>query len=69
MPSWESLERDACYGNKPDELGHTGVYAFHYDDCCCSMGGHYCNREGSIWSCCGQTDRHARCTATSERTV
>lgn len=63
MPSWESLEKHACHGNRPGALGHTGVYAFHHDDCRCSMGGHQGNPEGSVRSCCGQTARDARRTA------
>lgn len=42
--------------------GHIGVYAYHCDDCMCGMGGWPCYRDGSIWSCCGQTEKYCRCT-------
>ena len=48
--------------------GHTGIFAFHFDDCMCSMAGWPCNREGSIWSCCGSTDRNSHCTKTGKKT-
>lgn len=42
--------------------GHTGIYAYHCDDCMCGMGGWPCSRDGHIWSCCGQTDKYCHCT-------
>lgn len=41
---------------------HKGEYRWHDDDCRCKSAGiEYCNRHGSIWSCCGQTAREAPC--------
>lgn len=48
--------------------GHTGVYAYHCDDCMCGMGGWPCYRDGSIWSCCGQIEKYCHCTKDKEAT-
>ncbi len=43
---------------------HNGKYEWHDDDCLCKTAGggiEFCNRNGSIWSCCGQTVRDAPC--------
>ncbi len=56
---WESVQkpkRDTAVN------GHFGVYAYHCDDCMCSMGDWPCKRDGEIWSCCGQTTRYSHCT-------
>ena len=43
--------------------GHRGEYRWHDDDCLCKLGGvEYCNRNGSVWSCCGATNREDPCT-------
>lgn len=56
---WESCSKT---GDKDKPVnGHTGVYAYHCDDCWCSMGGWPCNRDGCVWSCCGQAVRYCRC--------
>ena len=48
----------------PPVNGHTGIFAFHADDCMCSLAGWPCARQRSIWSCCGSTDRNSQCTNT-----
>lgn len=41
---------------------HSGRYRWHDDDCLCRTAGiEFCNRNGNIWSCCGQTDEAAPC--------
>ncbi len=42
---------------------HTGRWEHHDDDCWCVLGGHYCNRDGFVWSCCGATTQDSECTA------
>ena len=59
---WEAVKKTSG----PPVNGHTGVYAFHFDDCMCSLGGWPCSREGQIWSCCGQTEKYCRCTKTKD---
>ena len=62
--SWEATPSDKAYNNPPNAMGHTGVFAHHYEDCRCSSGGHNCNPAGSIWSCCGQLVEDVPCTST-----
>ena len=59
---WEGARR---VSGLPPVNGHTGIFAYHMDDCMCSMGGWPCNREGSIWSCCGSIDRDSQCTSST----
>ena len=40
---------------------HTGNYRYHDDDCWCMMGSGYCNRGGSVWSCCGAVAQASTC--------
>ena len=57
---WEGCrDRDKNRNNPVN--GHRGVYAYHCDDCWCSMGGWNCNRDGMIWSCCGSTTKDCFC--------
>ena len=56
---WEGCDRDKNW-DKPVN-GHRGVFAYHFDDCRCSMGGWRCNRDGRIWSCCGSTSKNCFC--------
>lgn len=42
--------------------GHTGIFAYHADDCLCGMAGWPCCRDGRIWSCCGETEKYCKCT-------
>ncbi len=42
---------------------HSGTYRYHDDDCMCVMGQRYCNRDGSVWSCCGACKEDSECTA------
>jgi hypothetical protein len=43
---------------------HAGEYRWHDDDCLCKMAGvEYCNRNGHIWSCCGETEESGQCPA------
>lgn len=46
--------------------GHTGIYAYHCDDCMCGMAGWPCYRDGHIWSCCGETEKYCKCTGSKE---
>ncbi len=55
---WEHVRKPTT---KKPVNGHLGVYAYHNDDCRCIMGGHYCNRDGYVWSCCGATERYCHC--------
>ena len=61
---WEAA--DVRQGRAPVS-GHTGIFAYHCDDCLCSMGVWPCLRDGSIWSCCGSTDRYSRCTGDKQK--
>mgnify|MGYP002803392003 len=61
---WEGARK---VSGLPPVNGHTGIFAFHCDDCMCSMAGWSCNRDGSIWSCCGSTDRDSHCANTSKK--
>ena len=45
----------------PPVNGHTGIFAYHCDDCLCGMAGWPCFRDGSIWSCCASTDVNSKC--------
>ena len=58
---WESARK---VSGLPPVNGHTGIFAYHADDCLCSMAGWPCFRDGSIWSCCGSTDKNSQCTKT-----
>jgi hypothetical protein len=43
---------------------HTGTWSYHDDDCWCVMAGgdRYCNRGGSVWSCCGSCKEASECS-------
>ena len=56
---WERVGNK--HSNLPPINGHTGVFAYHMDDCMCSMAGWPCYRDGLIWSCCGSTDKNSYC--------
>jgi hypothetical protein len=56
---WEAVDP---HRKRPAVNKHTGVYAYHADDCMCGMAGWPCFREGSVWSCCGQTEKYCKCT-------
>ncbi|KAL9975522.1 hypothetical protein ACROYT_G012691 [Oculina patagonica] len=62
---WEAIT-DAR-SNRPPVNGHTGVYAYHCDDCMCGMGGWPCFRDGCIWSCCAETEKYSRCTKSGKQ--
>ena len=62
---WESAKKRS---GLPPVNGHTGIFAYHEDDCWCSLGGWPCVREGFVWSCCGNTDRNSQCTSTGKHT-
>lgn len=66
-PGYQKVKNEAWEGcrkvtNRRPVNKHTGVYAYHCDDCLCSMGGWPCFRDGRIWSCCGQTEKYCMCT-------
>lgn len=66
------LERQVWEGAKkvtdlPPINGHTGIFAYHMDDCLCSMGGWPCFRDGDIWSCCGSTDMNSHCSKADKK--
>ena len=47
---------------------HTGKYEWHDDDCLCKlMGIEYCNRNGYVWSCCGETEKDVPCRLKSSK--
>lgn len=58
MVGWEASNKRS---NKKPVNGHTGIYAYHCDDCWCSIGGWPCMRDGYIWSCCGSSERYSQC--------
>ena len=55
---WEAL---------PPVNGHTGIFAYHMDDCLCGMGGWPCFRDGSVSRCCGSTDVNSKCSKADEK--
>jgi len=55
---WEACKKPL---NRKPVNNHTGVYAFHADDCMCGMAGWPCFRQGHIWSCCGSTEKYSKC--------
>ncbi len=61
--NWES---SSSRSRNPPVNGHSGIFAFHYDDCMCSMGNWPCNRDGWIWSCCGSLEKYCRCTKATD---
>ena len=69
-PGFDKVEEDTWEAVKTPQRkkpvnGHTGVFAYHFDDCMCGMAGWPCSRDGSIWSCFGETDKYCRCTKTN----
>lgn len=46
---------------------HKGHWTWHDDDCQCAryFDDSYCNRNGYIWSCCGQMSESGMCYSTS----
>eukprot|EP00741_Cyanophora_paradoxa_P012312 tig00000169_g11898.t1 len=64
----EFVSLNDTFANFPDRKqkplnGHRGYYSYHDDDCRCAMYGEesHCNRNGYIWSCCGQWNRYSVC--------
>lgn len=62
--SWEGSHKRQ---NRPPVNGHTGIYAYHHDDCMCGLAGWYCFRDGHVWSCCGQTEKYCMCANTQSK--
>jgi len=62
--SWEGSHKRQ---NRPPVNGHTGIYAYHHDDCMCGLAGWYCYRDGHVWSCCGQTEKYCMCANTQSK--
>ena len=50
--------------------GHKGIFAYHCDDCMCSLLGEWrCYRDGCIWSCCGSLERYSCCPIDGKKRV
>lgn len=61
--AWEAVDVSA-----PREKvnGHSGMFAYHEDDCHCLIAGWPCSQYG-VWSCCGETKKYCCCTKKSSR--